>query len=270
MNGLIKDRPLVFFDLETTGTNVLTDRIVELTLVKLYPDGQREVKTRRLNPEMPIPPEATAIHKISDEDVKDAPTFRQISKNLFICLEGCDLGGYNIARFDIPVLVREFARAGLSFSLEGRRIIDVYTIFCRMEPRNLSAAYQFFCGKKMEDAHSAEADTLATVDIFEAQMERYSKLEKSQLPETVELFPTDLDSLHAFCCQQNPDAVDRGGKFKWRNGVAVIGFGRNAGIPLAKIAVDNPDFLRWIIKSDFEADVKKIAADALKGIFPKK
>lgn len=167
MMELIKERPLVFFDLEATGVNILNDRIVEISVVKIFPDGRREVKTRRINPEMHIPEEASAIHGIYDKDVVNEPTFRAISKNFFIYLEDCDLGGYNITKFDIPMLTREFSRAGLTFTTANRRIIDAYNIFCRMEPRNLSAAYKFFCGKDMKDAHSAEADTLATVEIFE-------------------------------------------------------------------------------------------------------
>lgn len=172
---LAEDRPIVFFDLETTGTNISLDRIVELSVVKIHPDGERETRTRRLNPEMPIPPEATAVHHISDEDVANEPTFRQIAKNFYIFLEGCDLGGYNIVKFDIPVLIKEFQRAGLQFSMEGRRIVDAYTIFCRMEPRNLTAAYKFFCGKKLEGAHGAAADTMATVEICEAQLAKYGE-----------------------------------------------------------------------------------------------
>lgn len=270
MQNLITERPIIFFDLETTGTNVQTDRIVELSIVKISPDGEREIKTRRLNPEMHIPEEATAVHHIGDEDVKDAPTFRQISKNLFIYMEGCDLGGYNIGKFDIPVLIKEFQRAGLQFTVNGRRIIDSYVIFSRMEPRSLTAAYRFFCGKKLEGAHGAEADTLATVEVFEAQMAHYNQIQKNDYPDGIEAFPSNLDELNDFCNQQSPDAVDASGRFKWREGEVIVGFGRNAGTRLRQIAVDNPDFLRWIMKSDFPDDTKKIASDALRGFFPQK
>ena len=164
MMELFQERPIVFFDLEATGVNILNDRIVEISVVKIFPDGRREVKTRRINPEMHIPEEASGVDGIYDRDVENEPTFRAISRNFFIYLEDCDLGGYNITKFDIPMLTREFSRAGLSFTTANRRIIDAYNIFCRMEPRNLSAAYKFFCGKEMKDAHSAEADTLATVE----------------------------------------------------------------------------------------------------------
>ena len=268
--NLIQDRPIIFFDLETTGVNLLTDRIVELSVLKVFPDGNREVRSRRLNPEMHIPEEASAVHGIYDADVANEPTFRRIAKNLFIFFEGCDLGGYNILKFDIPMLTREFSRAGLSFSTGGRRIVDAYNIFCRMEPRTLSAAYQFFCGKKMENAHSAEADTLATFEIFEGEMRKYSQYTAEQLPDDMKCFPRTLDELHQFCNQNQMGAIDPEGRFRWKGTEAVVAFGRNAGTPLRKLAVDNPDFLRWILRSDFSPEVKKIASDALKGVFPVK
>ena len=270
MMELIKERPLVFFDLEATGVNILNDRIVEISVVKIFPDGRREVKTRRINPEMHIPEEASAIHGIYDKDVANEPTFRAISKNFFIYLEDCDLGGYNITKFDIPMLTREFSRAGLTFTTANRRIIDAYNIFCRMEPRNLSAAYKFFCGKDMKDAHSAEADTLATVEIFEGEIKRYSQMAKEDYPEDIEKWPETLDEFHTFCNQRMIDSIDPDGRFKWKNGEAVVAFGKNAGTSLRRIAIDNPDFLRWILRSDFSVEVKNIASDALKGIFPEK
>ena len=270
MLELIKDKPMAFFDLETTGTNFQNDRIVEISVIKLFPDGEREVKTRLVNPEMHIPEESSAIHGIRDEDVKDAPTFKNISKNLYIYLEGCDLGGYNIAKFDVPVLVKEFSRSGLNFSLEGRRIVDAYSLFCKMEPRTLKAAYKYFCGKDLENAHSSQADTLATLDLFEAQVKRYSALPKELLPEGLEAFPADLDSLHELCNQRPPDSIDPDGRFRWKEGEAVVGFGRNSGVLLRVIAIENPEFLRWIMKADFSEAVKKIASDALKGFFPEK
>lgn len=270
MMELIKERPLVFFDLEATGVNILNDRIVEISVVKIFPDGRREVKTRRINPEMHIPEEASAIHGIYDKDVANEPTFRAISKNFFIYLKDCDLGGYNITKFDIPMLTREFSRAGLTFTTANRRIIDAYNIFCRMEPRNLSAAYKFFCGKDMKDAHSAEADTLATVEIFEGEIKRYSQMTREDYPEDIEKWPETLDEFHTFCNQRMIDSIDPDGRFKWKNGEAVVAFGKNAGTSLRRIAIDNPDFLRWILRSDFSVEVKNIASDALKGIFPEK
>ena len=269
MLSLIKDRPLVFFDLETTGTNVLTDRIVELSVVKLFPDGTRETKTRRINPEMHIPEEASEVHGIYDEDVKDAPTFRRIAQSLYLYLEDCDLGGYNIVKFDVPVLVREFQRAGLQFETKNRRIVDAYYLYCKMEPRTLKAAYKTFCGKNLDEAHSAEADTLATVEVFEAELKKYSAWTSEELPEDVE-FTVDLDVIHNLCNPKIQDAVDPDGRFRWKEGEVVVAFGRNSGQKLKTIAIENPDFLRWILKADFSQEVKKIASDALKGYFPEK
>lgn len=252
------DKPLVFFDLETTGTNVQNDRIVELSVVKLLPSGEKEVKTRRINPEMHIPEDATKIHGIKDEDVADSPTFKSVSKNFYMYLEGCDLAGYNIIRFDLPLLIREFSRAQLEFSLTGRRLIDPFVIFCQMEPRNLTAAYKLFCGKELTNAHSAEADTLATIEILEGQLKKYPEL------------PHSLDALHELCDQRDPSRIDAGGRFKWQDKEAIIGFGKNSGTPLRKIAIENPGFLKWMLNSDFPEDAKKIAHEALKGIFPVK
>ncbi len=270
MMELFQERPIVFFDLEATGVNILNDRIVEISVVKIFPDGRREVKTRRINPEMHIPEEASAVHGIYDRDVENEPTFRAISRNFFIYLEDCDLGGYNITKFDIPMLTREFSRAGLSFTTANRRIIDAYNIFCRMEPRNLSAAYKFFCGKEMKDAHSAEADTLATVEIFEGEIRRYSRMAKEDFPQDVEKWPETLDEFHAFCNQRIIDSVDPEGRFKWKNGEVIVAFGKNAGTPLRRIALEHPDFLRWILRSDFSPEVREIASNALKGVFPEK
>lgn len=265
---LAEKRPIVFFDLETTGTNISTDRIVELSVVKIYPNGERETRTRRLNPEMHIPEEATAVHHISDADVANEPTFRQISRNFYIFLEDCDLGGYNIVKFDVPVLIREFQRAGLNFSTEGRKIVDAYAIFCKMEPRNLTAAYKFFCGKKLDGAHGAAADTLATVEVFEAELARYGSPDYQDFPDGIEKFPDTLEELTEFCSSQSQDWIDSNGRFKWRGGEAVVSFGRYNGTPLKKIATESPDFLRWILRADFPEDVRKIAADALAGKFP--
>jgi DNA polymerase III subunit epsilon len=268
LNSII-DRPLVIFDLETTGTNTQADRIVEISVIKISPSGEKEIKTRKINPEMPIPQESTAIHGISDEDVKDAPTFSSISKNLYIYLEGCDLAGYNIRKFDIPVLIKEFGRASLTFSVENRRIIDSFSIFCKMEPRTLSAAYRYFCGKKLENAHSAEADTKATLGVLEGQIEMYSA-QDVELPEGLEIWPKSMDELDAFCDQRDPARVDEAGRFKWRSNEVIVAFGKNNGTTLKDVAMNNPGFLKWIINADFPPDTKEIASQALVGEFPKK
>ena len=253
---LITKRPLVFFDLETTGTNIQNDRIVEISIVKNSPDGNREVKTRRLNPEMHIPEEASAVHGIYDKDVENEPTFRQIAQSLYIYLEDCDLGGYNIVKFDIPMLEAEFARVGVEYSADNCRIIDVFNIFCRLYPRTLSAAYEFFCGKKLDDAHSAAADTQATLDVFMGQLAKHPEI------------PRNMDELNEFCDNSDPDAVDRNRRFKWVGDDVIINVGKNNGAKLKDSAVEDPNFLRWILRSDFPNDVKKIASDALSGIFP--
>lgn len=172
MNLKLK-RPIVFFDLETTGVDTATDRIVEISLVKIGVDGSKSVKTRRINPERHIPEEATEVHGITDEDVKDEPTFRQIAKSLAQYIEGCDFGGFNSNRFDLPMLVEEFMRAGVDVDFRKRKFIDVQNIFHRKEQRTLVAAYKFYCDKDLANAHSAEADTLATYEVLEAQIERY-------------------------------------------------------------------------------------------------
>ncbi|HTX87585.1 MAG TPA: 3'-5' exonuclease, partial [Bacteroidales bacterium] len=171
------NRPLAFFDLETTGIRVAVDRIVEICIFRVHPDGTSKTWTRRVNPEMPIPWEATAIHGIRDEDVKDCPKFRELAPELMQFLENCDLAGFNSNHFDIPLLVEEFLRTDLDFELKGRRFVDVQNIFHKMEPRNLRAAYKFYCDRELENAHSAEADTMATYEILKAQVERYRDVE---------------------------------------------------------------------------------------------
>lgn len=268
MNLTDGKRPVVFFDLETTGTNLFADRIVEIAAIKILPDGTREEKHRLLNPGMHIPEEASAVHHITDDDVKDMPTFRQVAKGLMAFLEGCDLIGYNITKFDVPMLEREFRDCDVPFSLDGRRIIDAFTIFRRMEPRDLTAAYKFFCGKKLEGAHGAFADTQATLEVYEAELQRYQALASEDLPNDIEVFPQTMDELHQFCNEMKRDNVDLNGRFKWRNGEACVSFGRYNGSMLKDIAADHPDFLSWIIRSDFTEDVKQIAKNALNGKFP--
>ena len=257
MNSEIKlDKPVVFFDIESTGTNIQKDRIVEISVIKVFPDGRQQSNTRRVNPEMHIPEAASAIHGIYDADVADAPTFRDIAQNLKNYIADSDLGGYNIVKFDIPMLEAEFARAGVEYSANNCRIIDVFNIFCRLYPRTLSAAYEFFCGKKLEDAHSAAADTQATLDVFLGQLAKHPEI------------PRSMDELNEFCDNSDPDAVDRNRRFKWVGDDVVINFGKNNGAKLKDIAVEDPNFLRWILRSDFPNDVKKIASDALIGVFP--
>ncbi len=183
--------PIVFFDLETTGINISKDRIVEISYLKVFPNGDEEIKTRRVNPEMPIPAEATAVHGITDEDVAECPTFKTLAKSLAAQIEGCDLAGYNSNRFDIPLLAEEFLRAGVDIDLGKRKFVDVQTIFHKLEQRTLSAAYKFYCDKTLEDAHSAEADTRATYEILKSQLDRYPDLQN------------DVNFLSEFSCFTN-------------------------------------------------------------------
>lgn len=259
LHNLKLTKPMIFFDLEATGTNPQVDRIVEICVAKLSPGGQSEVKTRRINPGVPIPFESTEIHGIKNEDVANEPSFSSIAASLYMYFEDCDIAGYNIIRYDIPLLCNEFKRAGFNFSTDGRRLIDAQNIFHKMEPRTLSAAYSFFCGKELNNAHNAEADVLATVAVLDAEMERYPKL------------PRNIDELHEFCNPTDPNSIDKTGKFKWNeNNDAVVAFGKNKGILLKDIAVQNPNFLSWITRMDFQDDAKKIAKDALAGKFPTK
>ena len=250
------ERPLVVFDIESTGVNPMRDRIVELAVLKIMPDGTSQSTVRRVNPEMPIPPGATAVHGISDADVADKPPFSVIAANFARYLDDCDLGGYNLLNFDVPLLQAEFQRAAVPFSLEGRQIIDVFNIFCKLYPRTLTAAYRFFCGKDLDDAHSAAADTKATWEVLLGQLARHPEL------------PRNVTALAEFSEMIDPDGVDRTRRFKWQGDEVVVNFGKNAGRPLKEIAEQDPGFLRWIIRSDFPGDVKQVAADALAGKFP--
>lgn len=237
--------PLVFFDLETTGINISKDRIVEISLLKVFPNGKEEVKTRRINPEMPIPPQSTAIHGITDEDVKDCPTFKQISKSLLEILEGSDLAGFNSSRFDVPMLSEELLRAGVDFDMSKKKFIDVQIIFHRKEPRTLEAAYRFYCDKKLEDAHSAEADTRATYEVLKSQLDKY--------PDLV----NDIDVLSKEFSSFN-DNVDYAGRMIYdENGVELFNFGKHKGKPVADVLLNEPGYYAWIMDGDFPLNTKQ-------------
>lgn len=250
--------PLIFFDLETTGINIVKDRIVELSYVKVCPNGKEESKTFLINPGMPIPPESTAIHGISDEDVKDCPTFKEIAKTLAAQIEGCDLAGYNSNRFDIPMLVEEFLRAEVDIDLNKRKFIDVQTIFHKMEQRTLSAAYKFYCDKVLENAHSAEADTMATYEILKAQLDRYPELEN------------DINYLSKFSSFTNN--VDFAGRMIYNeDGKEVINFGKYKGKLVEEVLKKDPGYYGWIMNSDFPLNTKKVLTEIkLRGLMPNK
>lgn len=246
------DRPLAFLDLETTGLSVSSDRIVELAVLQISPDGDVSEKVRRFDPGMPIPPEATEIHGITDADVADKPSFSARARSLARLLEPCDLAGFNLRRYDLPMLLAEFKRAGVSFDPRGRRLIDVQTIFHREEPRDLSAAARFYLGREHRDAHSALGDIRTTAAVFAAQLERYGHL------------PEDLDALHEYCDEVAPfeTAVERW--FEGREGARVFDRGKHRGRPLLEVARSEPDYLRWMLGADdMDDEVLEIVRRAL-------
>lgn len=256
MTKLNLDRPLAFFDIESTGTNPRVDRIIDLAVVIWGSEGERARKVFRMNPEVPIPKETTRIHGISDADVAGQPTFAQCAEAIAEMLSGCDLAGYNVIRFDVPMLAAEFARAQVPFGLEDRRLIDVQRIFHQKEPRDLSAALRFYRGEEHVGAHGALDDVLATVRVLEGQLERYADL------------PGDMEALHEFCNQRNPDWVDREGRLRWIHGEAAINFGKNAGRTIRSLIETERGFLNWILQNDFPEDTKRIIRDALQGVYP--
>ena len=244
MNLNLKN-PLIFFDLETTGVNVVTDRIVEISMIKINPNGSEEQVTYRINPEMPIPKEASEIHGIYDDDVKDKPTFKQIAKQIAKFFEGCDVAGYNSNRFDVPLLAEEFLRADVDFDMRNRKFIDVQTIFHKMEQRTLVAAYKFYCNKDLTDAHSASADTIATYEVLKAQLDKYTNLEN------------DVDFLNKFS-SQNKNA-DFAGRIIYNDkGEEVFNFGKYKGQKVEDIFERDKGYYSWILKSDFPLYTKKI------------
>lgn len=241
-------RPIVFLDLEITGVDPAKDRIVEVSLVKVQPDGSEEVKTRRINPGMPIPPESTQVHGITDDDVKDEPRFEQIAKSLAAYIEGCDLAGYNSNKFDIPVLAEEFLRAGVDVDLKKRKFVDVQTIFHKMEQRTLVAAYRFYCDRELEGAHSAEADTLATYEVLKAQLDRYPDLEN------------DVEFLARFTEQNR--CADYAGRILYdKDDVEVFGFGKYKGRPVAEVFREEPGYYSWMMNGDFPMYTKKVITE---------
>jgi len=239
-------KPIAFFDLETTGLNIASDRIVEISIIKIMPNGDKEIKTKLVNPTIPISKESEDVHGIKDEDVKDKATFKEIAQELYEFIENCDLAGYNSNKFDIPLLAEEFLRAGIDFNLEGRSIIDVQNIFHKMEQRTLVAAYQFYCKKDLTKAHSAEADTLATFEILEAQLDKYKKELKNNMP-----FLADFS-------QQNKN-VDLMGRFIFdENGVETFNFGKHKGKPIKEILEKEPGYYSWMMNGDFPLYTKKV------------
>jgi len=262
MRNLSLQRPLVAFDLETTGTDVDKDRIVQIGVIRVAPDGNRRSWNQLVNPERPIPPEASAVHGIRDADVKDQPTFAQLRGEVESWFAGADLAGYNSTRFDLPLLLNELKRAGSTLTLQGVRHFDAMSIFHQMERRDLTAAYRFYCDKELVGAHDALADVTATLDVLDAQVGRYPELDGR-----------DLDALHRFC---NPDEgryVDRSRKLAWNDqGEAVFTFGKHSGKSLQQASLDpsGRSYMDWILGADFSDEVKAIIRDALAGRFPQR
>lgn len=248
MKNISLTRPLAIIDLETTGLNPQKDRIVEISILKVLPDGQTEQRTHRVNPRMSIPPDATAIHHITNADVADEPTFPELADELLAFLEDCDLCGFNLKRFDLRFLSAEFDRAGTKLSLEGRAIIDPMEIFHRQEPRDLAGAVRFYLGRNHQGAHSAEADARATAEVLDAMIVRYA------LPDTV-------DALHNQ--SQDERGVDSNGCFNRVGRQICFAFGKYRGQPLESVAASKPAYLEWMLTQSFPEDTKEVVRNAL-------
>jgi DNA polymerase-3 subunit epsilon len=249
-------KPLAFFDLETTGTNITTDRIVEVSIVKVMPNGEQHIKTTRVNPTIPIPIESSLIHGIYDEDVKEKPTFANLAHSLGQFLTGCDLAGFNIIRFDVPVLVEEFLRAGIDFDLNSRKMVDVQRIFHLMEPRNLSAAYRFYCNKELEGAHSAEADAMATYEVLKSQIRKYDQVViKDNNGKEIIPVKNDMAALHELTASQFADLA---GRISFNDkGEEVFNFGKYKNMKVTDVFDKDPSYYDWMMKGDFSLNTKK-------------
>jgi len=245
MGTLKLNRAIAFIDLETTGINIASDRIVEISILKLLPDGTSTNDTFRVNPTIPIPAEASAIHGIHDKDLQDCPTFKQIAPNLIKILDQCDLAGYNSNKFDIPLLVEEFLRVDADFDIENRKFIDVQNIFHKMEQRTLSAAYKFYCNKDLTGAHGAQADVIATYEVLKAQLEKYESLEGNVA------FLSKFSSAN--------DAVDLAGRIvRDKKGVEVFNFGKHKGRSVMDIFKSEPSYYNWMMDGDFPLSTKRV------------
>ncbi len=249
-------RPIAFIDLETTGINISTDRIVEIAIVKISPDGTKTVKRKIINPTIPIPQGAIDVHGITNEMVKDAPTFKQASNEIKQFIEGCDIGGYNSNRFDIPMLVEEFLRCELNIDIESRKLVDVQKVYHLMEQRTLSAAYKFYCQKDLEGAHGAEVDAAATYEVLEAQIEKYSQIGNT------------VDSIIKFTGEEQ--IVDFSRRFIMENGVEVFNFGKHKGKPVTRVLKEEPQYYDWMMKGDFALHTKLKITEILNRTLVKK
>ncbi len=240
---LLLQRPVAFIDLETTGINLVTDKIVEIAIIKILPNATRQIKRKLVNPQMPIPQSVTDIHGITDDMVANAPAFKQIANEVKQFLDGCDIGGYNSNRFDIPMLIEEFLRCNLSFSMEGRKLIDVQKIFHQMEQRTLSAAYKFYCQKELIGAHGAEADATATYEILEAQIERYPVLGNT------------TETICKICGED--DTIDFSRRLIRINGVETYNFGKHKGKAITEVMKTEPQYYDWVMRGEFTLHTKQ-------------
>jgi DNA polymerase-3 subunit epsilon len=254
---LILKKPIAFLDLETTGINVTSDRIIEFSILKIHPNGKEEWMTSRINPEMHIPPKSTAIHRIKDEDVASCPTFREMAKNLSNFLEGCDLAGYNAIKFDIPLLAEEFLRANVDFNFRKRRYVDVQVIFHKKEQRTLAAAYLFYCKKELAGAHGAKADTAATFEVLKCQLDRYTDLEN------------DIEKLADFSSFNNN--VDFAGRIILNEkGEETFNFGKHKGKTVEAVFAEEPSYYSWMMNGEFPLYTKKVLTEIKLRSFGKK
>jgi len=257
MKNLRLERPLAFIDVETTGLRPGSDRIVELSILKIQPDGNREYKTHRINPEIPIPSNATAIHGITNDDLVGESKFDQYAKSIRDFLDECDIAGFNVIKFDLPFLEAEFNRSGVEFSCQGRQIIDSQVLYHLLEPRDLGAAYLRYCGKELKTRHTAEGDATAAAEILDGQLEKHPEL------------PKHVVGLCALCYTTPDNYIDHDGKFIWSGNEVVCNFGKKHNRrTLRDIATNDPDYLHWITRADFTAEVKEMVTKALSGEFP--
>jgi DNA polymerase-3 subunit epsilon len=251
------ERPIIFLDIEATGADASRDRIVEVALIKMRPDGSTEELVHRINPGVRIPAEVVAVHGITNEDVAQAPTFKELAPSLMEFMNCCDFGGFGITRFDIPILSNEFARSGFDFAAHTCGIIDGLTIFHQRERRDLTAAYQFYCKKTLVGAHGARADALASMEVVLAQLDHYNDL------------PRDIPSLHSYCNKQDDRYVDGSRKFIWRDGEAAFNFGKYKGELLRKLCSEQREYIEWMVSdAKFPQEVVDICWKALRGEFP--
>lgn len=253
-------RPIVFLDIEATGDNPRVDRIIEIALIKIFPSGQEEKYVFRLNPGYRISAEAKNVHHIKEEDVKDCPSFKDKAKEIFAIINGCDIAGFNVIRFDFPMLLEEFARVGIQINEDDINILDVQRIFHKKEPRTLAAALEFYCGEKHTEAHNALADVEASIKVLSAQLKKYDDL------------PDDVEALSDFCSlSRKSNWADKTGKLRWEDGELVINFGvQYYGKKLKDVLKNDENFIKWILKSDFPSDTKEIIANFILGKYPEK